>query len=705
VVGNGRLWPLAARGSSMDDAKRMRETKLSMNDDVSAPKSWTGLVVVAAIFGNYTCFAYVMFSWRGRRNKLRASMSTRNVQTLSPLRAFVECKDASLRLRQGHYRFVVLAVVAGLLGYIALVHLAFHPHFTTHTSLAMGVTVTLIVPAAGVAWLLAVCEAWRTVRRAWWQLRKGVRSAGIAATYRAIRKNLIDPKLHRATGASPRGALNTALRLAVACGLALVFLGLTIWNVFGIWQRGRAPLIGTELLVDRIVHLSNGVSPMMPVLLGSASVYLWALCHLHRLRLLDAFRVRDLPRGKRPRGASLRNPIAWMLGDHRGEDLKELEQRVFDTVRSPGSLGRGYLFLLCLVVAVPVVGFAVRSPQSLELTAGHYMLVVVLFLSIVVVGTTLVRLLFYWTRLQDLLRSLARHPIAAALGRLPPPFAKTIEAMIAERADVRDLSIPLQRLRLLSARFRSDACVGDLFGTDDQGGAKINVSEIDKRLQLEVIATHGQSSPGPGASAHAMLLQAGSVLVAILDRYWRTEVDLLGPSTAPASHAAGAEQSPSVPEPSVADPLDAYTGFATPQTIAWLRSAEEYVAMLVALSIGRLLRHFRHFVTMVTAGSLLFLLTIVTYSFEPHRMLLTIATLIIAAVVGAGLYIFVQLDRNELLSRIAKTPAGTVTFSGAFIGRIFAWGVLPLLSVVMALYPDVVPLIFSWLDPFTKRLH
>lgn len=87
---------------------------------------------------------------------------------------------------------------------------------------------------------------------------------------------------------------------------------------------------------------------------------------------------------------------------------------------------------------------------------------------------------------------------------------------------------------------------------------------------------------------------------------------------------------------------------------------------------------------MTTACALLLLLAIASYPFEPYRLLLTFIWIVMATVVGVGLWVFIQMDRNTWISHVSGTSPDTVTLDGAFVLRLFAWAVVPLLSVAAA---------------------
>src|SRR5262249_49862380 len=138
--------------------------------------------------------------------------------------------------------------------------------------------------------------------------------------------------------------------------------------------------------------------------------------------------------------------------------------------------------------------------------------------------------------------------------------------------------------------------------------------------------------------------------------------------------------------------------------LAWLREAQGFVTTVIAVLVNRHVRQFRSYLYALTVAALVFLLAFVNYPFEPHRLLLTYIWVMMGSVVGSGFWIFVQLDRNPLLSAITGTKA-ELTLDGAFAIRVLTFGVFPLLSVAAAQFPETSGVLFRWLEPVTRALR
>ncbi len=66
---------------------------------------------------------------------------------------------------------------------------------------------------------------------------------------------------------------------------------------------------------------------------------------------------------------------------------------------------------------------------------------------------------------------------------------------------------------------------------------------------------------------------------------------------------------------------------------------------------------------------------------------------------------FIQLDRNTLLSLVSGTSPGKVTFDASFVLHLATWVGVPLLGLAAAQYPEVANALGAVLEPFRRALH
>jgi hypothetical protein len=99
--------------------------------------------------------------------------------------------------------------------------------------------------------------------------------------------------------------------------------------------------------------------------------------------------------------------------------------------------------------------------------------------------------------------------------------------------------------------------------------------------------------------------------------------------------------------------------------------------------------------TLLTAAHLL-------YVFSGRASLLTVDMLAVGATALSAIWILVDMERDHVLSRLRTTMPGRVDINWEFIKRIGVYGVLPLLAVIAALFPEVGGTLFGWLEPLRK---
>lgn len=155
----------------------------------------------------------------------------------------------------------------------------------------------------------------------------------------------------------------------------------------------------------------------------------------------------------------------------------------------------------------------------------------------------------------------------------------------------------------------------------------------------------------------------------------------------------------------LADALSPLGSSLPASQLKWLRDAQTFVATVVTLLIHQHVRQFRYFLHVTTGCALLLVLAVASYPFEPYRLLLTFIWIVMAAVVGSCLWIFMQMDRNTVMSHISGTSPQALTVDGAFVLRVLAWTVVPLLSVAAAQYPEVASVLYRAVSPFADALR
>jgi hypothetical protein len=135
--------------------------------------------------------------------------------------------------------------------------------------------------------------------------------------------------------------------------------------------------------------------------------------------------------------------------------------------------------------------------------------------------------------------------------------------------------------------------------------------------------------------------------------------------------------------------LLAYTFAGAESAHAWLRLAEDFVATQIVAFLGEVFAQLRGLLTFVTASLLLLLFAVSSYPFRPQRLMTLYLWSVTLAVALGSLVIFVQMNRNDLLSRIAGTEPRRLTFDRGFLLNVGTYAVIPILGLLATVVPGV----------------
>jgi hypothetical protein len=138
------------------------------------------------------------------------------------------------------------------------------------------------------------------------------------------------------------------------------------------------------------------------------------------------------------------------------------------------------------------------------------------------------------------------------------------------------------------------------------------------------------------------------------------------------------------------------------QREGWFKRCEQLIALQVAFVVRDVVAR-----TVTSLFAAMLCLTLLTaahlfYTFNGRTSMLTVDMMAVTAAAVASVWILVDMERDHVLSRLRSTRPGSVDFNWEFIKRIAIYGVLPLLAVIAALFPEVGGTLFGWLEPLRK---
>jgi hypothetical protein len=129
----------------------------------------------------------------------------------------------------------------------------------------------------------------------------------------------------------------------------------------------------------------------------------------------------------------------------------------------------------------------------------------------------------------------------------------------------------------------------------------------------------------------------------------------------------------------------------------YIRVAEEFLAIRYVSLIRAVLVNMRYLLVFVSA---VFVLTIVawnSYPFQPRQSIDEAFTGLLV-LLGAGVtWIFVQMHRNPILSRITNTSANELGFD--FYVRLVSFGAVPVLTWLAYQFPELGGTLFKFIQP------
>jgi hypothetical protein len=128
--------------------------------------------------------------------------------------------------------------------------------------------------------------------------------------------------------------------------------------------------------------------------------------------------------------------------------------------------------------------------------------------------------------------------------------------------------------------------------------------------------------------------------------------------------------------------------------------AEDFVALEITAGLSRSFVQLRNLARSLAWAPLLAVLALVSYPFHPQRLMLLIAAVLLLILMGGAIKVFLQIEWDELISRIMKGTPQKIDLSWHFF-RGLAVYVVPLLGLLAAASADTSDLLHAWLDPIS----
>jgi hypothetical protein len=462
---------------------------------------------------------------------------------------------------------------------------------------------------------------------------------------------------------------------------SVIGAGLAVGFAISIWTRDPTAALFYFL---RAANLNNGVSPLLPLLfLGVAALFL-SICDLTRLNLLEECVVTT--------------PFLGFAGEDSFKGADHHESRVATLLQCRSeNLPNWALWMMAPPVVFLYFGFLGLKPIPID---GRYFGLFFALVAIFVYTaflTLFARFVSVWIELRRLLRRFYFHPTRRAYEELrvasvPPTLAERQHIRLFEpRTSVTALEFCLERVRELIRRPPiPETVVHDSASPLVADTLSARVADAREKLVAEVTQAEGTltrllqcQAEGDWRSAlnlkHALqstMAALAAMLANIFEPQWR----LLGQPRLVADNTASSDTQ-------------------------LLAIADLFVASRVVDFLRQVFPQLLNLVFFATAGLLAMMLAASTYPFPQHDTIAWLSWTMLLIVVGVMILIFVQINRDRLISMLSGTTPGQLNWNGAFVWQLVTFGVIPILTLLGAQFPYTLQRLFSWLGSAVSGQH
>jgi hypothetical protein len=438
----------------------------------------------------------------------------------------------------------------------------------------------------------------------------------------------------------------------------------------------------------RTIHLSTGVSPVVPMLLMLAGIYLWSIFSVWRLRFNDSVRPRLNPRFVKAEVSSLP-----------GMQREKLVARAI----SYYFLQRKYVLAFAIVYIIWLLMFRPFSAFELfERREFEWIYESMLFVLMAMMLSQGLRFGQIWSELRDLLFELETSRIRIVFSRLKYPGWSPIWNQGGEEAEFISMVHSLETLQQIKnggSAFSSEVHQ-EMAGVEaiyEATGKAIAQLRTEKGLfpTYKLFAEYRQHERKLTRQLDILemyfveLQDRLAVLLYIvwqsLEQHWNEDSLQAEESEESGSNSEHGEQ---------AERLSS--------KMLVIRRLEEYVALRYVAFLRGALIHMKHSLIFLGISFSLVLLSLNIYSFEPHQSLIWSLTIIFFVIGGTVVRALMQMHRNHILSVITGTEPNEL--GQEFYVRVVGYGAVPLLTLIATHFPSIGHYLVALLQPGLEAL-
>jgi hypothetical protein len=504
----------------------------------------------------------------------------------------------------------------------------------------------------------------------------------------------------------PNVPSDATLAGAQTVALAVAWIGgWVVMRVTWTFTQGQwlpADFLDRQLYCERLLDIPSGVTPLIPAAFLSAAVVVWCV-YLHRNEYL--LRHYQVP-----------NPFPG-CDDTRVGRLHAAAETAYGTLLPWGVL-RNHLSCWLFITGLVLVyaAFLWGAIPSIDGVPFSYVMWAGILAVMLMLTSSMLKFYYLWKALGKLLRETARLPMTEAFGRLPHrALALYSRYLFSTRPQLTHLEVSVTQFRTVAdgstkvrgAIDRLTNQTGRPWDRKDISSALITLGKdawdisnqvMNRRDLMRKSLGNGNPNPDdrvtvvPGDLAKIMQ-EATSETLDVLGQLWEgysLEDGYGGPQAADASVHPGPEGENGRGGTAVAlrvKPRAARTAADVECVRAWMRQAEEFVALEVLRYVSQYFIQLRNLLTKITVTSVLLLLAVSTYPLHPQAVLLSLLLAGAGCVAVVVTQVLVAMNRDELVSRVTDSPPNRFTPDLTFAQGLATY-VLPIVGVLVVQFPQ-----------------
>ncbi len=140
-----------------------------------------------------------------------------------------------------------------------------------------------------------------------------------------------------------------------------------------------------------------------------------------------------------------------------------------------------------------------------------------------------------------------------------------------------------------------------------------------------------------------------------------------------------------------------------PATARWLAAAEDLLALRIVYLVSQFAGPLRSMSSQLIYGPILLLLAVAWYPFHPLQLLTIVIWAFIIGGVLATLMVLVQIERNDFVSKVARTSPNTFRLDQTFITNLLPYAV-PVVGFLLTAFPSLGYWLGSLLGPIGRAV-